>query len=428
MRRPTLEEVYLSLTGATDRVETSLETRGACAPSTSCGSSRSSSGGAASSRSSPSCSRSSSSCCSARSTATRDKIDGVKGSDYLLAGMLGYGVVATAFAGAGDHADDPPRDGDPQARCGRRRSPPTAYLGGVLASTLLVFALEAVALVAIGTLGFDADFPPRLFSLVLALLLGALAFAAMGIGLTSVIRSAEGSSAVVNAIYLPMAFISGAFFSQGSFPDFLRAIADVLPLTYFIRLVRDILVPRRADLGQPRRGRGRRRLGRLRRDRGIPPFPLGAARGLGAGMGGQGMRCGRAARIPRAPSRAAWARDSRELRHVRRPRSDRGRDPGARRRACRRRSATPRSRPRPGTRSARTPRPTSTRFAIEVPARVAARRRLPDRRARRAADRDRRAVGARLHRRAARRSQRAVPLGGGKAAPALLAAPSSLRR
>jgi len=37
-----------------------------------------------------------------------------------------------------------------------------------------------------------------------------------------------------------MAFIAGAFFSPHSFPQFLRGIADVLPLTYFIRLVRDV--------------------------------------------------------------------------------------------------------------------------------------------------------------------------------------------
>lgn len=169
-----------------------------------------------------------------------DKIDGVKGSDYLLAGMLGYGVVATAFAGVAITMTIR-RESGVLKRLRATPLPPAAYFGGVLASTLLVFTLEAIALVTIGTLGFGADFPPRLFSLVLALLLGGLAFAALGIGLTSVIRSAEGSSAVVNAIYLPMAFISGAFFSQGSFPDFLRAIADVLPLTYFIRLVRDVL-------------------------------------------------------------------------------------------------------------------------------------------------------------------------------------------
>jgi ABC-2 type transport system permease protein len=46
----------------------------------------------------------------------------------------------------------------------------------------------------------------------------------------------------VNAIYLPMAFISGSFFSRHSFPAFLRAIADVLPLTYFIKLVRAVML------------------------------------------------------------------------------------------------------------------------------------------------------------------------------------------
>ena len=84
--------------------------------------------------------------------------------------------------------------------------------------------------------------PERWFSLVLTLFLGAAAFAALGLAMTVVVRSAEGASATVNAVYLPMAFISGAFFSPHSFPEVLRAIADVLPLTYFIRLTRDVML------------------------------------------------------------------------------------------------------------------------------------------------------------------------------------------
>ena len=56
--------------------------------------------------------------------------------------------------------------------------------------------------------------------------------------MTTVVRTAEGSSAVVNAIYLPMAFISGVFFSTDDMPAFLQAIAAVLPLTYFLDLIR----------------------------------------------------------------------------------------------------------------------------------------------------------------------------------------------
>ncbi len=170
-----------------------------------------------------------------------DKIEHVKGSAYLLAGLLGYGVVATAFAGLAITLVIR-REAGILKRLRATPLPAWAYVGGVLGSTLFVYALESIALVVLGRALFGVAFPDRVFSLVLALGLGALAFSAMGIGLTAAVRSAEGSSAVVNAVYLPMAFISGSFFSPHSFPQFLRAIADVLPLTYFIRLVRDILL------------------------------------------------------------------------------------------------------------------------------------------------------------------------------------------
>ena len=66
--------------------------------------------------------------------------------------------------------------------------------------------------------------------------------AAIGVGISGFIRRAEGASAVINAIYLPVSFISGAFFSQQHFPGFLQKIADVLPLTYFIDLVGSVML------------------------------------------------------------------------------------------------------------------------------------------------------------------------------------------
>jgi len=112
----------------------------------------------------------------------------------------------------------------------------------LLASTLLVFALEAVAMVILARLAYHVGIPDRPVSLALALLLGAAAFTALGIALTAAIRSAEGSSAVVNLIVLPMAFLSGAFGPTRHYPHVLRAIADVLPLTYLIKLVRAAVV------------------------------------------------------------------------------------------------------------------------------------------------------------------------------------------
>jgi ABC-2 type transport system permease protein len=171
----------------------------------------------------------------------KDTIDNSKGSHYLLAGMLGYGVAATAFAGLAITLVVR-RESGVLKRLRATPLPPAAYVAGVLGSTLFVYALESVALIVLGRALFGVPFPDRLLSLVLTLLLGAVAFAAMALALTGAIRTAEGSSAVVNAVYLPMTFISGAFFSAHSFPAFIRAIADVLPLTYFIRLVRDVML------------------------------------------------------------------------------------------------------------------------------------------------------------------------------------------
>jgi ABC-2 type transport system permease protein len=170
-----------------------------------------------------------------------DTIDGVRGAAFLEAGMVGYGVASTAFAGLAITLVVR-REGGVLKRLRSTPLPPTTYVAAVLGSTLLTFLIEALVIVLIGRVLFSVHFPTRPFSLAAALVIGAAAFAAMGLALTGLVRTAEGSSAVVNAVYLPMAIISGTFFSPDRYPQFLRAIADVLPLTYFTRLTRDVMV------------------------------------------------------------------------------------------------------------------------------------------------------------------------------------------
>jgi ABC-2 type transport system permease protein len=175
------------------------------------------------------------------STYGDDRIGGDRGANFLEAGMLGYGVVSTAFAGLAIFLVIR-RESGILKRVRATPLPPWAYLAAVLGSTLIAFAVNSVAMIAIGRGLFSVPLPAHWLSLVLVLLLGALAFAALGLGMTVLVRSAEGASASVNAVYLPMSFISGSFFSPHSFPHFLRVIADVLPLTYFIRLTRDVML------------------------------------------------------------------------------------------------------------------------------------------------------------------------------------------
>jgi ABC-2 type transport system permease protein len=170
-----------------------------------------------------------------------DTIVGVRGSAFLEAGMIGYGVASTAFAGLAITMVIR-RESGVLKRVRATPLPPGTYIGAVLASTFITFLIEATTIIVLGKVLFNVGLPDRPLSLLGALVIGAAAFAAMGLGLSGYVRSAEGSSAVVNFVYLPMAIISGTFFSPDRYPGFLQAIADVLPLTYFTRLIRDVMV------------------------------------------------------------------------------------------------------------------------------------------------------------------------------------------
>ena len=164
------------------------------------------------------------------------KIDGVPAVDRLLVGMMGYGCANTALAGLAITLVVR-REGGVLKRVRATPLPPATYLGAVLVSTLIVFAMQMAVTIALGVVLYGAAGAESWAALVPVLVLGAAAFAGMGIGLAALIRSDEGASAVVNLVVLPMAFLSGSFGSTGAYPDVLQAVADVLPLTYLIRLV-----------------------------------------------------------------------------------------------------------------------------------------------------------------------------------------------
>jgi ABC-2 type transport system permease protein len=172
---------------------------------------------------------------------SRDTIGGVHAGTYLLAGLLGYGIVSTAFAGLAIQLVVR-RESGVLKRVRGTPLPPRTYLAAVICSTLVVIALEAVIQLAIGYYLIDADMPQSPGTFAVTILLGTITFAALGLALTGIVKSADGSSAIVNAIYLPMVFISGVFWSTESMPAFLRAVADVLPLTYLLELMRRVFL------------------------------------------------------------------------------------------------------------------------------------------------------------------------------------------
>lgn len=177
-------------------------------------------------------------------------IYGVDAAQALLAALLAYGCAMVAFAGSAISLVLRRE----QAILKRLRAtplPPVTYVTALLASTIAVFALETIALFVLGRLVFHTPFPARAGSVAIVVVLGAVCFAAMGIGLSGLIRSGEGSSAVVNLIVLPMSFLTGAFGPTRHYPNFLRAIGDVLPLKYLVDLSNAVYLHKESIWSKP---------------------------------------------------------------------------------------------------------------------------------------------------------------------------------
>jgi ABC-2 type transport system permease protein len=177
-------------------------------------------------------------------------IYGVPAAQGLLAGLVGYGCANTAFAGLAIQLVIR-REGGILKRLRSTPLPPVTYVAALLISTLVVFALQTVALFLLGKVLHGTPFPSDIGSLFVAIVIGSAAFAALGTATASLIRSAEGSSAVVNFILLPMAFLSGSFGPTHKLGPFLHAVADVLPLKYFIDLVNAVYLHGHAVWTQP---------------------------------------------------------------------------------------------------------------------------------------------------------------------------------
>ncbi|WP_441247887.1 ABC transporter permease [Kitasatospora sp. McL0602] len=102
---------------------------------------------------------------------------------------------------------------------------------------VVLSALGALLLVVVGYAAFGLHAPQAALAAVGALALATLALYAIGGVIAAVAPSERAAVAIANLVYFPMIFLSGATIPLQIFPPAMRAIADVLPATYAVRLL-----------------------------------------------------------------------------------------------------------------------------------------------------------------------------------------------
>ena len=108
--------------------------------------------------------------------------------------------------------------------------PTLSYFGGVAANAVTNTALQIGIVILAGKLIFGIGWPRDWVELIVFVLVGVVSLAALGVAFAHAIPSFESTAAYVNAVFLPVVFISFYVFDSSSAPGFLRQIAEALPL------------------------------------------------------------------------------------------------------------------------------------------------------------------------------------------------------
>ena len=176
------------------------------------------------------------------------KIDGFRAADVLLVGLLGYGCANTAFAGLAITLVIR-RESGILKRIRATPLPTATYLTAVLLDARRLHPSDARDHLP-GVALYGAQGPENRLGMIPWYCSGSV-LRRPRVRRAALIRSAEGASAVVNLIVLPMAFLSGSFGPRAAIPA-LQWIADVLPLTYLIDLMKDVYLRGDSVLGHPK--------------------------------------------------------------------------------------------------------------------------------------------------------------------------------
>ena len=154
----------------------------------------------------------------------------MKESAYYVPSIIAFGLIAAAFSNLTVTVVRNRESGIYK----RRRATPlpaTAVIAGrALVAVLTALAITAV-LLAIGWAAYGATIPGRTApAFVLDVVAGAVVFCCLGFAVASLIRDVDAAQPVVQAIVLPLCFISGVFIATSVLPGWLAGIGKVFPV------------------------------------------------------------------------------------------------------------------------------------------------------------------------------------------------------
>lgn len=161
--------------------------------------------------------------------------------DVIVPGIAGMSVLSTTFSALAMNLVFLREQGVLKRMRGTPL-PSGAYLTALAANAVTNAAIQVTIVVVSGRLFFGTGWPKDYVELVVFVVLGVAALAALGVAYSHLIPNFDSAPAFVNVVFLPVIFVSGVFFDAENAPAFLRDIGRALPLTHVIDGLKGALV------------------------------------------------------------------------------------------------------------------------------------------------------------------------------------------
>jgi ABC-2 type transport system permease protein len=121
--------------------------------------------------------------------------------------------------------------------------PAWVFIAGRVGNSVVVAVLMLALVAALGKLLYGVPIPwARAPELLVVLAVGAASFCCLGIALTAAIPSQDAAAPIVNALLLPLYFLSGVFIPEDELPDGVIDFANHFPIRPFFEAFFDAYV------------------------------------------------------------------------------------------------------------------------------------------------------------------------------------------
>jgi len=117
----------------------------------------------------------------------------------------------------------------------------TSFVLARIISQLIIALAQMAILIGLAASLFGLNVQGNMLLLLVEILIGALAFLAIGFAIAGVSKTVETAAAVGNLVTFPMLFLSGVFFEISAAPAWLQPITKILPLSYLVDALRDTM-------------------------------------------------------------------------------------------------------------------------------------------------------------------------------------------